>query len=83
MVRGYLQSGRAEKRSLFPLPNLDMCAQDSVFAASFGFSSPFSPPTSLLCCMANIDQHMCTKTLHAQSILNVVCLLMLFPLTNS
>lgn len=40
---GALLNVAGPRSSPFPLANMDLCAQDSVFSASLGFSSCFSP----------------------------------------
>lgn len=59
---GALLNVAGPRGSLFPLANMDLCAQDSVFSVSFSFSSLFTPPTSPLLYKANIEQSVYTKT---------------------
>lgn len=72
-----------QRSSPFPLANMDLCAQDSVFSASFSFSSLFTLQPPLCSTGPNIEQCVYPKTWRSsceQITLNVVCFLRQFSL---
>lgn len=56
---GPLLNVAGPRSSPFPLANMDLCVQDSVFSASFSFSSLFSL-RPLLCSTRQISNNVCT-----------------------
>lgn len=68
------------RSSLFPLANMDLCAQDSVFSVSSSFSCPLYPPdlSSALRGTASSNVHARKKQPH-RSRMAAVCIQLQFP----